>query len=193
MSKPYTLTTPCKDCPFRSDVPRYLHPGAAADIAAATVEDGNFYCHKTVDYTSAEESRSGAPSSRSRVCAGFLITMEKEGRANQPTRIAERIGIYDRSVLDMDSPTYPSMAEWVDSYRSNPHQSNIEGEAEYCDVALRGCVNPAGYRVQGKAQANPMPPVCTESCSTCDNYICDSCARGSQVNEDGDVLCALCA
>lgn len=109
--KPYTLTTPCKDCPFRTDVVPFLGPERAQDIADSCSEDANFYCHKTVDYDS--DSGASTISGRARVCAGFLITMERENRANQATRVAERLGMYDSTALDHDAPVYDSMSEWV--------------------------------------------------------------------------------
>ena len=117
MSKPYTLKSPCADCPFRCDVARYLAPERAQEIMNDTYEDSNFYCHKTIDY-SADDGQ-GEIVGKSRVCAGFLSTMENEGRANQPTRIAERLGIYDRTQMDPDAPVYASMQEWVSSYSAD--------------------------------------------------------------------------
>lgn len=48
-------------------------------------------------------------------CAGFLILLEKEG-PNQMMRIAGRLGIYDASILDIDSPVYESVSECVEAH-----------------------------------------------------------------------------
>lgn len=114
MSKPYTLTTPCKDCPFRTDVAPFLSHDRARSIADDCSESANFYCHKTVDYDS--DDGASTISGRARVCAGFLITMERENRANQATRVAERLGMYDSAALDHDAPVHDSMEEWVASH-----------------------------------------------------------------------------
>lgn len=172
MSKPYTLKSPCKDCPFRSDVNRYLTPQRAQGIVDDSYEDSNFYCHKTVDYSA--ENGDGTVVDKSRVCAGFLITMEKEGVANQPTRIAERLGIYDRGQLDMDAPTYDSMQDWVRSY--SPEESEQESEpAEHCDVVGPDCTDPAGFAQGGSVFENSDPGTCTEHCSVCSSSVCDDC------------------
>lgn len=110
MSKPYTLKSPCAKCPFlRANV--FLTHERAQSIQEECEEEANFYCHATVSYESEPEI-----TSRSRICAGFLITMERSDNANQPTRIAERLGIYDRNALDMDAPTFDSMDEWVQAH-----------------------------------------------------------------------------
>ena len=47
----YTLVRPCSKCPFRTDVPNYLHPERREEIGIAiTDHDGTFPCHETIDY-----------------------------------------------------------------------------------------------------------------------------------------------
>jgi hypothetical protein len=44
------------NCPFRSDRPfQGLHPERASEIATALLHDGDFPCHKTVDYAGDDE------------------------------------------------------------------------------------------------------------------------------------------
>lgn len=188
---PYTLKSPCADCPFRSDIRPYLSPARAQEIADDSCEDSNFYCHKTVDYSS--EDGQGRVANKSRVCAGFLVTMEKEGRANQPTRIAERLGIYDRSRLDMDAPTHPSMRAWVLSHAPEADESSSE-ELEHCGVVSNVCMDPAGYRQNGAVFDNPEPPTCSATCGRCEDYVCAACTSHSeslQVN-DKEVTVPIC-
>lgn len=45
-----------------------------------------------------------------------MITLELEGKANQMMRIGERIGMYDRANLQMDSPAFPTLADWVEAH-----------------------------------------------------------------------------
>lgn len=173
--KPYTLKSPCANCPFRSDIKFPLEYERVQDIKDSSYEDANFHCHKTVVYDDLDGQ--GSVGSKTRVCAGFLITMEKEGRANQPTRIAERIGLYDRTQLDMDAPTYPSMQDWVDSYAPEGCAADDGTEAEYCAVAGPNCTNPAGFSHGGDITGNPAPPVCTETCTHCQQALCTGCTE----------------
>lgn len=193
MSKPYTLKSPCKDCPFRSDVAPYLSPERAQEIMNDSCEDSNFYCHKTVDYSG--DDSEGRVVEKSRVCAGFLVTMEKEGRANQPTRIAERIGLYDRTQLDMDAPTYSSMDEWVRSYSP---QGDAEDPLEHCGVATQACSNPAGFARGGEVFSNPSPGACSEHCAVCESPVCPNCTDRWETVQNGveqftTPVCVYCA
>lgn len=121
---PYTLTTPCKNCPFRSDIQPYLTTARAQNISD-DLDDATFYCHKTLDYDRAEEDTlddegpddSRIIGNRARACAGAMILMEKEERPNNPMRVAERLGIYDHTRLDMDAPVYDTAQDWIDAQR----------------------------------------------------------------------------
>lgn len=120
MSKPYTLRSPCGNCPFRTDVDLYLREERVREIAAQLHSNaGDFYCHKT---TGGSEAGEFDPSGdgRARVCAGALITLENENRPTQMMRIAERLGMYDRTELDMDAPVSTSMNEWVRAKTGKP-------------------------------------------------------------------------
>lgn len=120
---PYTLKSPCTHCPFRSDADPYLRPERADDIAQSLRDGESFYCHKTLVYDGEYDGEAvgqGTVTGRSRMCAGALITMEREDAPNQIMRIAERLGLYDRFALDMDAPVYASLAEWQESFRNRP-------------------------------------------------------------------------
>lgn len=88
----YTQTTPCKQCPFtmKSFPLRRLKEFASY---------GEFHCHKSGIQD--EETQEFIPTNESVVCAGMLIFNEKRNEPNQMMRIAERLGIYDRSKLNM--------------------------------------------------------------------------------------------
>ena len=193
MSKPYTLQSPCKDCPFRTDVPSYLAPERAQEIMEGSCEESNFYCHKTIDYSDDGE---GQVTGKSRVCAGFLITMEKEGRANQPTRIAEGLGLYDRTQLGMDAPTHDSMWDWVKSYA--PESDKTDDSSDYCNIVAPGCENPAGFARGGEPYSNPLPPACADQCTSCGEPVCPACTdRWESLAVGGDEVsvpvCVECA
>ena len=101
----YNLTKPCSNCPFRSDKLFPLRKGRVEEIINA----GAFTCHKTVDYSGEVPT----DSKKSEHCAGLLIMLEHMERPHQMMRIAERIGIYDRTKLDMDQPVYQHVTEYL--------------------------------------------------------------------------------
>lgn len=104
----FDLTAPCKDCPFRTDVKPYLTKARVREIIdAITRNQQTFACHKTVDYGVSEDSESEVcPSNKQQHCAGALVMLENLGLPNQMMRISERLGMYDRRKLKMDSPVY---------------------------------------------------------------------------------------
>lgn len=61
---------------------------------------GEFPCHQTAD----DESGEYLPTEKSIHCAGALIFNEKRDRPHQMMRIYERLGMYDRTQLNMDAP-----------------------------------------------------------------------------------------
>ena len=111
----YNMTTPCPECPFRNDRSGYLTRARAIEIIGA-ITDGQktFTCHKTtvpVEDDDGECDMMDGPNAEH--CAGALILLEKLERPNQMMRIAERLGMYDRTKLDMKAPVVSSAAEFV--------------------------------------------------------------------------------
>lgn len=101
----YDLVRPCALCPFRNDAGRlYVHPSRLEGMAS-----GQFCCHKTGE--SNDETGSIEPTVNSQHCAGALIFNEHREQPHQMMRICERLGLYDRSKLDMDAPVFRSMSE----------------------------------------------------------------------------------
>jgi len=95
------LIRPCAQCPFRTDIPGFLSATRMRQILHAILrEDATFSCHKTNEY----DHDGVRETSSSQHCAGALILLERQNRPNQWMRIAERIGCYDRTRLDMDAP-----------------------------------------------------------------------------------------
>ncbi|ACL42054.1 conserved hypothetical protein (plasmid) [Pseudarthrobacter chlorophenolicus A6] len=109
--RPFALKRPCSNCPFRSDRLPFLSRERAQDIADSLEADASFHCHKTISY----DTDDGGPeiTETSKHCAGAMITMELEGKANQMMRIGERMGLYSREDLQLDSPVFPTLADWV--------------------------------------------------------------------------------
>ncbi|MFB9714350.1 hypothetical protein [Arthrobacter methylotrophus] len=112
--QPFALKRPCGNCPFRSDRAPFLDRGRAQEIAESLEADASFHCHKTLEYLS--EDGAGELTGASMHCAGALIVLELEGKPNQMMRIGERFGLYNRTELHLDSPVYPTLADWVDSH-----------------------------------------------------------------------------
>lgn len=86
------LTSPCVECPFRSNMAHafpveWLHEAAA----------GAFHCHMT----GCLEDGEYVSTKSSHACAGALIFLEKRGEPSQMMRIAERLGVYDWWRLDL--------------------------------------------------------------------------------------------
>ena len=106
---------PCDACPFTDPNQLWLNYERKAEIVAAIRADHPFHCHKTVDYSGDE----GQVTEHSQECAGALILQEREGSINQLARIAERLGLYDPTKLDMELVPYPSFDDWVEAVPAN--------------------------------------------------------------------------
>lgn len=105
----FDLHRPCANCPFRHDVPGYLTPARAHEIATALLNDATFTCHKTIEST--DDGTVETPQSQH--CAGALIFLERQDRPNQMMRWMERIGCYDYRLLDPNAPVFDSAGEFI--------------------------------------------------------------------------------
>lgn len=103
------LKRPCKHCPFRSDVPRYLYPQRYRQIAAELLEGGSFICHETIHL---EEAVEGGSFDGGRACAGAMIWLQAQGRPNQLMQVMERLGVFDPTQLDRSASVYRSREEF---------------------------------------------------------------------------------
>lgn len=111
----FDMVRPCPHCPFRSDIPAYLTPSRAKEIADS-LERSSFPCHQTtVDVEADEGGSDRRATADSQQCAGALLFMEKQGRSSQMTRIAERLGMLDVRKLDYDAPVYTSTGAFVNA------------------------------------------------------------------------------
>ena len=88
----YKLTTPCKECPF-------LIGSGFTYRSLVAHASGEFPCHKACNLS--EEGLYEPKSDKTPHCAGALIFLEKQNNPHQMMRICERIGMYDRTKLDM--------------------------------------------------------------------------------------------
>lgn len=88
----YSMTEPCDACPFLK--------GSGFKLASLKRHaSGEFACHKTCNLN--EKSDQYEPKEKSLHCAGALIFLEKRNSPHQMMRICERIGMYDRTKLNM--------------------------------------------------------------------------------------------
>jgi hypothetical protein len=188
----YTLPGPCSNCPFRNDQPSYLRPERVVEIGTAILNQEDFMCHKTVDYTEDE----GRTAAKTRVCGGALATLDREGKSTQMQRITERLGM-PVATFAPDLPVYDSVAEWVHAKNGVPTVvSEYEGvteilEYEHCGVVSAACEDPAGFMMGSGASENLDEPTCnplTDGCSSCGSLMCSSCR-----SEDDDSVCVVCA
>ena len=109
----YNLTSPCGNCPFRSDKRFPLHRGRIEEI---TMDGHEFACHKTVDYSDPDDDGDYQwKSEDTSHCAGLLILLEKEEQPHQMMRIAERFGDYDHTKLNMDAPVYDTIEDCIEA------------------------------------------------------------------------------
>lgn len=97
----YTLHTPCDACPF-------LKGSGFTWRSLVEHSSGEFACHKTCTLS---DEGTFEPREKSPHCAGALIFLEKQEAPHQMMRICERIGLYDRTKLNMDAPVVESPSD----------------------------------------------------------------------------------
>jgi hypothetical protein len=107
----YEMTKPCGNCPFSNDKIFPLRPERVREMIHAP-----FPCHKTVDYDSDEEEGIKRHDNEQH-CAGSLIMHEKMEQPHQMMRICERVGLYDRTKLDMDAPVFNDDEEMREAFQ----------------------------------------------------------------------------
>lgn len=93
----YNLHTPCEECPFLKKMAMGFEEERLEEFAS-----GEFPCHlqcKVNDDSQFVQRDNGKTSH----CAGALIYLEKRNRSHQMMRIGERLGMYDRTKLDMNA------------------------------------------------------------------------------------------
>lgn len=70
----------------------------------------SFPCHKTVDYD--DDDKVHIPP-KAQQCAGVMIILHRENRHNDVMQLAQRLGLFEPSRLDMNAPVYQSTAEAI--------------------------------------------------------------------------------
>jgi hypothetical protein len=92
----YTMTSPCPECPFLKKNLKSYGMRRLKGYAS-----GEFPCHKTAECYEDDEVSVFRATKDSLHCAGALIFLEKRDAPHQMMRICERLGMYDRTKLDM--------------------------------------------------------------------------------------------
>ena len=95
----YTQTTPCKECPFLKSMKHGFTMDRLEEFAS-----GEFPCHKSATLDEDDGFGEYVANKKSVHCAGALIFNEKRKQPHQLMRIAERLGMYDHTKLDMTAP-----------------------------------------------------------------------------------------
>ena len=104
----FNLINPCKDCPFRTDKPNQQHwlgEARAEEICQSLInKQQTFQCHKTLDL----------PKDKHQHCAGAMIMLEHIQKPNQMMRIAERLGMYDHTKVNMNAPVFTNPEDFIE-------------------------------------------------------------------------------
>lgn len=116
----YDLKTPCKNCPFRTDIPAFLTKGRAKEIASSlspprSDQGGTFPCHKTTVPDDESDDGEMRVLPKSQHCAGALIMLAKSGRLhlNQTLLIMHRLGAFSPAALDLAAPVHQSAQAFI--------------------------------------------------------------------------------
>lgn len=113
----YDLTSPCGNCPFRSDKPFHLRRGRMVEILRTLIYgDSTFTCHKTSHGSGYDDDEpEDPPTQPEQQCAGALILLHRLGilRWNAQFRVAERFGPLNVDNLNMDAPVHKSLLQTV--------------------------------------------------------------------------------
>lgn len=105
----FNRTAPCAHCPFRRDVPGYLRPQRAAELAEQMERDDTawFACHETTG------KGRGVRHKQAAMCAGLMILQEKIGSPNVAMRVAYAVGLLVLERLNLKAPVFDSFQEFV--------------------------------------------------------------------------------
>lgn len=163
----HTMGTPCKHCPFRTDIRGYLTAERVIEISESLFCGASFPCHKTtVAWEDDDGDSDRVATEDSQQCAGAEIFLSKQGMSTQMGRIAERLGM-KVAKLNKKSPVCSSVSEMLAVHGHEP-------DGESCSVCDSDCEAPAGYMV-----GNGVLP-CLETAE----YVCDDC---------GEPVCGACS
>lgn len=125
----FSLKSPCTQCPFRSDITPFITGERADEIVnAVLVEEKTFTCHKALngewnDSTIGEGEECYSPSAKDIHCAGALVLITRNGAPHRMLQLAERLGLYDPSDLNMAAPVYESGSAMIEAHFAEAKRS----------------------------------------------------------------------
>jgi Family of unknown function (DUF6283) len=104
----FDIKRPCEHCPFRRDVPPYLH---RARQIARQMEDDHYWfaCHETTGMKHGKRVRRADQSH----CAGLMAVLWREGNPNIAMRLALAFKMISREQLEAEQPVFDSLAEFA--------------------------------------------------------------------------------
>lgn len=117
----FDLTSPCGDCPFRTDI----HPFIRAEKVREILGGGegrawwpatSFPCHKTIDYD-VDDGERPRIHAKSQQCAGVMIILTRENRPNDSMQLAARLFDWNPAKLDMTAPVYASTSAAIAAHK----------------------------------------------------------------------------
>lgn len=119
----FTMTRPCKNCPFLASKYFPLNPGRRAEIAASLLCDQSFPCHQTTKFDDEGEQ---VITGKEQFCVGALITMAKQDilHHHQMVRIADRLGLFSPENLNLNAPVYSSLDDFARDERAKNNGSD---------------------------------------------------------------------
>lgn len=179
----YEMKTPCKHCPFRSNIRGYLTKERVIEIAHSVLSGQSFPCHKTTEAIESDdgiEDMEATPDSQE--CAGASIFAQRHKTSSQMSRIAERLGM-KVAKLNSRAKVCRSVDEMVEV-----HCGPQDGEC--CEISGQGCDAPAGYDLGGVVCDGGE--TVTTTCDECGCYVCESCsavANGKRICENCGEIC----
>lgn len=107
---------PCNNCPFRSDVDMCLKPARVKGIDNALYHDGDFSCHKTVQY--GNDDGEGEVTRDSKRCIGAALFLEKTVRGGLRSNLAFRFALMMKEFrldeLDRTVEVWGSLEEFIE-------------------------------------------------------------------------------
>lgn len=104
----FDLTRPCPDCPFRTDIRFVLTPARVVALLEGIFQEGQtFTCHNASQGCWREDTY--LPSQGDQHCAGALLLIQWEDVGHRMTQLAQQLGLYDPSRLDMGAPVFSTV------------------------------------------------------------------------------------
>src|SRR5580765_7799694 len=99
----FALRQPCVECPFDPRNNLYLRPARAEEIAEA-LERSTFACHMTLEQRPQQH------------CAGARVIMARTRRWGDMQQIAQRLGLFDPSKLNLEARVFDDFGDFVRFY-----------------------------------------------------------------------------